>query len=139
MTNEQRQKVIVLRSKKMSYNQIAAELNISSHTISSFCKRIGFGGKASELDGIGVCKCCGEIIHSLPGHKPKMFCSKVCRQNWWNAHPEQVNRRASAYYAFTCENCGTKSEAYGNNHRKYCSHACYISARFGKEPVCHEG
>ncbi len=34
---------------------------------------------------------------------------------------------------FTCACCGRYFTAYGNNHRKYCSHGCYIAGRFGKK------
>jgi len=136
MTNEQREKVMALRCQKKSYNEISAELGISSHTISSFCKKIGLDGKAADMDGIAVCKNCGKLVRSRPGCKPKMFCNKDCRQSWWNSHPEQVNRKAN--YSFACECCGKTFIAYGNDHRKYCSHACYIAARFGQEVPAHD-
>lgn len=37
-----------------------------------------------------------------------------------------------AYYVFACASCGKKFESYGNKSRKYCSHACYIDARFNE-------
>ena len=46
--------------------------------------------------------------------------------SWWHAHPEKIERRA--VYTFTCQTCGIGFEAYGNNHRKYCSRACYQKA-----------
>lgn len=38
-----------------------------------------------------------------------------------------------AVYAYTCAHCGKPFTAYGNKERKYCSHNCYISDRFGEE------
>ena len=35
-----------------------------------------------------------------------------------------------AVYSYTCIGCGCAFTAYGNDHRKYCSHACYIQDRF---------
>jgi endogenous inhibitor of DNA gyrase (YacG/DUF329 family) len=32
----------------------------------------------------------------------------------------------------TCAHCGTDFESYSWAARKYCSHACYILARFGQ-------
>ena len=31
----------------------------------------------------------------------------------------------------TCPSCGSTFYAYGNRNRKYCSHECYVEARFG--------
>lgn len=45
-----------------------------------------------------------------------------------NAHPEAVKQKA--VYTFTCPECGKEFTAYGNAKRKYCSHDCYIAARF---------
>ena len=36
----------------------------------------------------------------------------------------------NAIYTYVCAACGKQFEAYGNNHRKYCSHKCYINDRF---------
>ena len=30
-----------------------------------------------------------------------------------------------------CKNCGVMFTVYGNKHRKYCCHECYINDRFG--------
>lgn len=30
----------------------------------------------------------------------------------------------------TCPACGKEFPVYGNSHRKFCSHACYIAYRF---------
>lgn len=54
----------------------------------------------------------------------------IDRQSWWNAHPELVNRKA--VYEFTCAYCGKRFSAYGNAHRKYCCHDCYIEGRYGR-------
>ena len=48
---------------------------------------------------------------------------------WWNSHLDLVKRKA--IYHFTCPTCGREFTAYGNAHRKYCSHSCYIEDRFG--------
>ena len=59
------------------------------------------------------------------------FLPDKCRMQWWKAHIKEVNRKA--VYDFTCACCGQQFQAYGNDHRKYCSRACYIKARFGGE------
>lgn len=60
--------------------------------------------------------------------KPRVFCSDECRVKWWHEHPEKIKQRA--VYSFTCAGCGGQFTAYGNSRRKYCSHGCYIRARF---------
>jgi hypothetical protein len=75
------------------------------------------------------CKQCGKLIKIIPKRKPKIFCSDECRAEWWNTHPENVQRKA--VYHFTCAHCGKPFTAYGNKGRKYCCHQCYIADRFG--------
>jgi len=40
-----------------------------------------------------------------------------------------MNRKA--VYPVVCAHCARPFESYGNAGRKYCSHGCYIAARFG--------
>lgn len=76
-----------------------------------------------------LCEQCGRPIIQNPGRKRKRFCSDACRNKWWNSHLDLVKRKA--VYTFTCLACGKKFTVYGNSHRKFCSHACYIAYRFG--------
>ena len=76
-----------------------------------------------------VCEQCGKPIEQNTGRKRKRFCCDACRNKWWNAHLELVKRKA--VYNYTCPACGKKFTVYGNSHRKFCSHACYIAYRFG--------
>jgi hypothetical protein len=46
---------------------------------------------------------------------------------WWREHPENLNRKA--VYHFVCGYCDVAFDSYGNNRRKYCSHACYAGAK----------
>ena len=62
--------------------------------------------------------------------RPKKFCSDKCRREWWKGHPERINRKESAMYPAVCVRCGKEFLSYGNRKRKYCSHDCYIKARF---------
>lgn len=121
MTDAQKSTVLTLRSKGMSFSKIAETVGLSVNTIKSFCSR--HKGQ--------FCLCCGEQITQPPRVRQKKFCSDKCRMKWWNAHIKDVNRKAM--YDFICSNCGKPFQAYGNNHRKYCCHRCYILARFGGE------
>lgn len=134
MTTEEKEKIKSMRLQGKSYSKIGEFLGISSNTISAYCRRHGLGSNLPK-DAV-LCKCCGKPIISIPKHKKRKFCSDNCRTTWWNSHLEEVNRKA--VYHFICVHCGNPFTAYGNKNRKYCSHSCYISDRFGKEDNCNE-
>ena len=125
MTDEQKQKLILLRRSGDGYGQIAAALGISINTVKSFCRRHGL---AAEVKG-SVCEQCGKAVEQNSGRKRKRFCCDACRNKWWNSHLELVKRKAM--YTFTCPGCGRDFSIYGNSHRKFCCHECYIAYRFG--------
>jgi endogenous inhibitor of DNA gyrase (YacG/DUF329 family) len=129
MTDLEKERIAVLRSRGESYARIAETLGISENTIKSYCRRngIGIAIKAEQPATTGVCANCGGLLSHTEGAKPKRFCSDNCRMAWWKAHPEAVNRKA--VYDFTCPVCGRAFSAYGNAHRKYCSRACSVAAR----------
>lgn len=114
--------IIYLHTEGLSFTQIAKQLDLSVNTVKSFYNR----NKDKQF-----CLFCGASIEQPPRTRLKKFCSDKCRLQWWYAHAKDVNRKAM--YDFTCPCCGKPFEAYGNNHRKYCSRSCYMKARF-----CHE-
>jgi endogenous inhibitor of DNA gyrase (YacG/DUF329 family) len=133
MTSDQKRNIYELRTKGMSYDAIAEALSLSKNTVKSYCRRNGLSGKrvpSQEMPNkpTEFCPNCGKPVRQIPGRKHIRFCSGSCRQEWWNSHLDQVNRKA--VYEYTCACCGRHFTAYGNSHRKYCSHACYIKARF---------
>ena len=133
MTDEQRAVIRRLRQQNNSYVSIAGTLGVSVSAVKGYCQRNGLtGNRAAAVKDIpddpSVCLGCGKPIVQRDGIKRIKFCSAGCRQAWWNAHPEKVNRKAN--YGFTCACCGKPFSAYGNRGRKYCSHACYIQSRF---------
>ena len=127
MTDMQKEKIRYLRCEGLGYKAIASRLDVSENTVKGFCRREGLNGDISHL--ISVCRHCGGALKQST--KPKKFCSDKCRRAWWKEHPFLSERRA--YYSLTCAHCGKAFESYGNKNRKYCDHACYIAARFGKE------
>lgn len=129
MNQLQANEIIRLRCKGLGYTKIAQELGLSENTIRSYCRRHGLNAEA--LKNTSFCEQCGKAIVQKAKCKPRKFCSDTCRTQWWNSHLEQVNRKA--IYSFICAYCGKPFESYGNRRRKYCSHDCYIKARFGKE------
>lgn len=128
MTDQQKDQIQTMRRQGLSYVKIGQALGISDNTVRSFCRRNQLGDPVKNTI---PCQYCGKPIKIIPKQKPRKFCSDRCRTAWWNGHREAVNRRA--FYNFICAHCGKEFTAYGNAHRKYCSHKCYIADRFGKE------
>ena len=132
MNEKQKKQISRMRHEGFGYSKIAQALGISENTVKSYCKRNRLGGRAdSPAADVGpFCKNCGKPLIQTPGKKAKKYCSDKCRVSWWNAHPEQVKKKA--IYCLNCAHCGAAFESYGNKSRKFCSHACYINNRFGE-------
>ena len=136
MTDAEKEKVRFWRCEGHSYSVIAARLGISENTVKSYCRRNHLAGVAAK-EPILVCRYCGKPLSLSPKTKQRKFCSECCRRAWWKTHPELIHREA--FYPMVCEHCGKEFKSYGNRKRKYCSHECYIAARFGKGGVHDEG
>lgn len=139
MTDAQAAQVKELRLKGMGYRAIADALGLSRDIVRNHCKAKGMGGYADaatrnlqerEMHS-GICICCGKEITQQGNGRPRKFCSDRCRRQWWKAHPEEGDQKAM--YTKVCARCGKAFTAYGNDHRKYCSHDCYIKARFWRD------
>jgi hypothetical protein len=133
VTEAQKERVILLREQGYGYKRIAASIGLTKDQVYSFCRNRGLTGSRSVVQPVGkisqdVCRCCGKGLIQIPGQKTRVFCSAACRVTWWNSHPDAVNKKA--VYPYVCAACGQPFTAYGNNHRKYCSRACYIQGRF---------
>ena len=133
MNIQQKTEIASLRSQGFGYTKIAQALGLSKNTVKSYCKRNNLSGTALVNTDMPVltpsfCLECGKAITQVSGRKEKKFCSDECRHKWWNARPEKITRKA--LYSYTCAGCGKPFTAYGNSHRKYCCHACYIADRF---------
>lgn len=137
LTKENKMMIASLRRRGYGYKRIANELCLNTNTIKSFCRRhplepLALTEEYKTDDGTTrFCKNCGAVVKQLPGRKEKKFCSDTCRNKWWGKHQEQVNRKSM--YSYECPTCGKPFMAYGNRNRKYCSHECYITARFGEQ------
>ena len=139
MTDFEAAQVKEMRLKGMGYRAIAEALGLSRDIVRNHCKAKGMGGyvaatvknlKEREVQN-GICLCCGKKTEQPGTGRPRKFCSEKCRRQWWKAHPEAGNQKA--VYTQVCARCGKEFTAYGNSHRKYCSHDCYIKARFWRD------
>ena len=139
MTDAQAAQIKELRLKGMGYRAIADALGLSRDIVRNHCKAKGMGGYVAatvknlqeRAERSGICICCGKEIAQQGTGRPRKFCSEKCRRQWWKMHPEEGNQKAM--YTQVCARCGKEFTAYGNSHRKYCSHDCYIKARFWRD------
>lgn len=131
MTDQQKEQAIRFRTAGWSYGEIAKNLVLSVNTVKSFFQRQGIPAIAPDQQKpiAGICPQCGKPLLSQTHTKPRRFCSDACRMAWWKTHKQQVTRKV--FYSFTCAHCGITFISFGNKHRKFCSHACYIAERFG--------
>ena len=141
MTEIEKANILRLREEGHSIPQIAQELNLPINTVKSFifrtCKP---NPEREETDDpatpptypdrvVRRCLFCGQPVTQPPHRKEKKFCCAACRSHWWNQNAAQSQGKSLRLR--NCAYCGETFRAYGQ--RKYCSHGCYISARFGKE------
>ena len=129
MITEQKSQISALRAQGCGYANIAKAIGLKKDTVKSFCRRNGIAGiRAVKQAEQQNCPQCGKKLIQAEKQKPRRFCSAKCRQAWWNAHQDLVKQKA--VYSYVCPTCGKPFTAYGNSHRKYCSHQCYVQARF---------
>ena len=138
MTEYQANQIREMREQGIGYRSIGLTIGLSRDVVRNFCKTRGLAGFGSVLTKniqeqvmLGkACLYCGKEISQPKTGRPKKFCSDYCRRTWWRGHPERIQKRDSALYTMTCTRCGRSFLSYGNKTRKYCSHECYIKARF---------
>ena len=138
MTEQQAKQIREMREQGIGYRSIALTVGLSRDIVRNFCKSRGLSGYGSALTKnireqvmLGkACLYCGKEMKQPDTGRPKKFCSDKCRREWWIGHPERINRKESAMYPAVCVRCGKEFLSYGNRKRKYCSHDCYIKARF---------
>jgi len=135
MTLTQSRQVAKMRKSGLEYAEIASRIGLSKGCVESYCTTHKFSGNGSfthvvQEVGTDNCRTCGEPLQQTPGKRKKLFCCDACRMDWWNSHQHEVKRKA--FYPHTCARCGKKFISYGKTKRVYCSHACFIAARFPK-------
>lgn len=126
MTTDQKNQIHEMRQRGCTYVSIAEMLSISENTIKTYCRRTRLTEDSAKA--LLICKQCGKPIEVKEKHRARQFCSDQCRAAWWYAN--RVSKSRTQYH-LTCANCGQPFVSIGNKARKYCSHQCYIVARFG--------
>ena len=135
MTENQKNRIHEMYQMGHSYKRIATNLSLKEGTVKSYCTRAVKKGILTPVKQKqqGFCKQCGKELVQIEKRKTKTFCCNTCRQKWWNSHQYMVKPSSKALYHFTCPTCRKPFSVYGNANRTYCSHACYIKARYYKE------
>ena len=124
MTEQEKSKIRSLRTEGYGYKKIALAVGISVNTVKSFCRNNELTGNSSS----GVCLACGKPLVQMPKRKQRKFCSSECREKWWNKNRDKGNKPTGE--TVRCIHCGKAFSAYEREHRKYCSHTCYVAERF---------
>lgn len=125
MTESQKEELLELRKQGLGYKSISAITMLPLGTVKYFFLRLENMPKPS------FCPVCDIKLRQTKGHRQKKFCSEKCRYEWRKNHVGE--RRLKAYYTAICLECGKKFTAYGNDSRKYCCRACYLSAHSNKK------
>lgn len=124
MTREELEKVRLLRETGKSYSYIADLLRVSVNTVKSACRRNGI----ENFNDRQHCMNCRRRLDSVSVHR-RTFCSNTCRYQWDYHHRVLTEQNAEAR---VCPVCGKEFFHYPSAARKYCSHGCYIAARYGR-------
>ena len=138
MTPAQKELIFKLRMEGQGYKSIAKVLSVTEDAVKGHCKRQHLSGPAEIVTinskavkrNSGLCLECSKPIRHNKHGRPRKFCSDACRYTWWNKNPDRGSESEEATYHYTCTHCGKRFAAYGDKNRKYCSHDCYIKARF---------
>lgn len=116
--------ILRLKNTGLSYKEISNKLNLSIGTVKSIISR----NKGKEP--VNTCKYCGNEIANTPHKKAKMFCSKTCKNKWWNKNRQSRNSKTKV--EVTCVCCGKKFYDYAWRGRRYCCSECYKKVRYGR-------
>ncbi|MEG0848206.1 MAG: RNA polymerase subunit sigma-70 [Niameybacter sp.] len=138
MTQEQKEKIKELRLEGLGYKEIATVVGLSRDGVRSFCKWHELSGHgcvvalniAEKKQKNMLCLQCEKPLKHRSRGRTRKFCSDLCRRSWWVQHQEAANKKEKSIYNYTCLWCAQSFKAYGNRHRKYCSHSCYVKHRY---------
>lgn len=132
MTENQKTRILEMRRLGCTYRHIATNLSLPEGIIKTCCLRAAKKEllRAPSEAAKCTCKQCGKEIIQVAKRKKRIFCTDACRQKWWGSHQFLIDPDSRARHHFTCAHCNKSFTAYGNPRRKFCSHDCYIKARY---------
>jgi|GEM_PF-441502 len=136
MNLEQKEKIKEMRHNSFGYKRIAKALDIPLDTVKSFCRNNKLAGVRGAIAKPMTCRECGQGLVQPEKKKTIKFCSSVCREIWWSKNRHKVNKKTAQLIVSL--GCGKEFLAYEHEHRKFCSHSCYIFTRFGKMNMMNE-
>ena len=123
MTNDERKRIERLRKNGNSFSRIAEITGLSRDSVRMYCTRNNI---VPGKNGDSCCQQCGKELAANTGKGRKsLFCSSSCRIIHWRKMKEKDRN-----YTKVRACCGSEFFSYRRD-RKYCSHECYIKARFG--------
>lgn len=125
LTRVEKDAAMRMRADGAGYKTIATTLGTRRDMVRSFLA--GLPAPTTVSPG-PWCRWCGVRLDQAGVKRGAKFCCEEHRRCWWACHREAGKRLA--IYEFTCAYCALPFSAYGNQDRKYCSHACYVRHRF---------
>lgn len=143
-----RERVRMLRLGGAVTEQIAAETGLTMDKVRAYLKELALpevgccftGRDATALEHwyrngcagdptVRLCPQCGAVLERGGMGRPKKFCSKKCRDAYWNEHAKE-NRNGEPT---VCKHCGREFYPRAGKKQKYCSQSCYLAARYGED------
>lgn len=118
MTKVEIKEIEILQKRGIGPTKIAAITKQPVSAIKAYVAR-------HPVEPEDVCLCCGKPIKHTAHKRQKTFCSYICKNKWWYAHPHMMTKQTLIKYV--CPVCGTEFRDYGK--RVYCSVGCYAEAR----------
>ena len=121
-----KEKVTIYRLKRKGYtaSNISKVTGVPYGTIRSMFSR------HPEYKEEGVCQCCGKHFEITIINPFKRFCSKECKQAFWNNNRKIEHRKSTVKQICPC--CGKEFINYGIKEQIYCSRDCYHRMRLIK-------
>ena len=127
MNSLQKAQIEKMRASGFGFHEISHKMDIPVSTIKSYCYSHGILDTSDQIGGV-CCPQCGQPVPRMR-FKPRRFCSDACCVQYWHRHPDEMKKRSVVEQH--CAHCGKTFNDYAGRGRRYCSHPCYIAARYG--------
>ncbi len=127
MTNDEKEKIVLMRNKGISYSKIASHLGISENTIKSFCKR------NSIVSLVPTTSIQEESLKEVIAIKEVNPSNDV---SFLNDAPSFKETLPSNKEHIICKHCGKPLEQNPNQKRKkFCSEKCRFAWRYAQKEM----